>query len=264
MKPIITVDEARALPDMRLLDARAQGYREGHLEGALQADLEVDLSTPADPALGGRHPLPALSDWTATVGRWGIDPDTPVVIYDDRGGVLAAARAWWMFRAIGHTKVAVLEGGMQAALDAGWPTSMKVPQVEHQAPYPAERWLLPTIDAEGVHAARSDAAWTLVDVRAPERYEGRVEPIDPVAGHIAGAINLPCADNLDADGTFKSAEALRGMFADLDPEHTIVSCGSGVTACHTLLAMDLAGLPIPSLYVGSWSEWCRKGWPSSP
>jgi len=264
MKPIITVEEARALADMRLLDARQDGYREGHLEGALHADLEVDLSTPTDPALGGRHPLPSLEAWTATVGKWGIDPDTRVVIYDDRGGVLAAARAWWMFRAIGHENVAVLEGGMQAALDAGWPTSMTVPQVPTKPHYPADNWVMPIIDAQGVHAARGDDAWTIVDVRAPERYEGKVEPYDPVAGHIAGAINLPCADNLNADGSFKSIDELRAVFAKLDPEHTVVSCGSGVTACHTLLAMDIAGLSGASLYVGSWSEWCRKGWPGEP
>lgn len=217
MKPIITVEEARALPDMRLLDARKEGYREGFLKGALHADLEVDLSTPHDPALGGRHPLPSLEAWTATVGKWGIDPNTPVVIYDDRGGVLAAARAWWMFRAIGHAKVAVLEGGMQAALDAGWATSMKVPQVETKAHYPADQWVLPTIDGEGVKAARGDDAWTIVDVRAPDRYAGEVEPYDPVAGHIAGAINLPCSDNLNADGTFKSVDELRKAFATLDP-----------------------------------------------
>ncbi len=259
MKALVDVETARHA-DV-LIDARKSGFDENHLDGALYADLEVDLSAvPEDATHGGRHPLPTIADWTRTLGSWGIGPETSVVVYDDRGGILAAARTWWMLRAVGHTNVAVLEGGMQAAVAAGWSVTTETTSPRAKARYPADAWTLPIVVADDVKKGDH----TLVDVRAPERYAGKVEPYDPVAGHIAGAINLPCANNLEAGGTFKSIDALREQFADLDPEHTIVSCGSGVTACHTLLALEHAGMSGAALYVGSWSEWCRNGWPGEP
>lgn len=247
-----------------LLDARAtpgahEDYLAGHLPGARFADLERDLSAPVDPANGGRHPLPTVEAWCATLGRLGVAPGTQVVVYDAGGGILAAARAWWMIRAVGHDQVAVLDGGLAAARDAGLALTDVVPNDATLAPYPATRWTLPTVEADEVERRRTDPAWRVVDVRAPERFEGRSETLDPLAGHIAGAINLPCASNL-GDGRFLDASTLRARFdaALTSPEHTIVSCGSGVTACHTLLALELAGLSGAALYVGSWSEWCRS------
>jgi thiosulfate/3-mercaptopyruvate sulfurtransferase len=192
-----------------------------------------------------------------------------VVVYDASGGILAAARAWWMIRAVGHEAVAVLDGGLAAAREVGITLTDVVPGDAALPPYPATRWTLPLVDADEVERRRTDAAWRVVDVRAPERFDGRSETLDPLAGHIAGAINLPCASNL-GDGRFLDPSTLRARFeaalfaesgsaADVStPERTIVSCGSGVTACHTLLALELAGLSGAALYVGSWSEWCRS------
>lgn len=258
------LDAPRDGEDLVLLDARATpgphaDYFAAHLPGARFADLERDLSAPVDPANGGRHPLPSLEAWCVTLGRLGVAPGTKVVVYDAGGGILAAARAWWMIRAVGHEQVAVLDGGLAAARDAGIALTDVVPHDAALAPYPATRWTLPMVEADEVERRRTDPAWRVVDVRAPERFEGRSEPLDPLAGHIAGAINLPCASNL-GDGRFLDASTLRTHFdaALTSPEQTIVSCGSGVTACHTLLALELAGLSGAALYVGSWSEWCRS------
>lgn len=269
--PLVTAAWLRDHPtEVRLLDARSgpsarADYDAAHLPGAYFADLERDLSTPDDPARGGRHPLPSLEDFRATLGRWDITPTTPVVVYDASGGILAAARAWWMLRALGHEAVAVLDGGLRAALDAGLTTTSEVPPFASTPPYPASAWSLPIVDQEEVDARRTDPSWRVVDVRAPERFDGRSETLDPIAGHIDGAINLPCAENLEG-GRFLDASTLRARFeaALPDPTRTIVSCGSGVTACHTLLALEHAGLPGAALYVGSWSEWCRSNRPRAP
>lgn len=252
------------LDDVVLLDARATpgahaDYLAAHLPRARFADLERDLSAPGDPARGGRHPLPSLEAWCGTLGRLGVAPPSKVVVYDASGGILAAARAWWMIRAIGHDAVAVLDGGLAAAREVGIQLTDVVPSDATLPPYPATRWTLPIVDADEVERRRTDPAWRVVDVRAPERFEGRSETLDPLAGHIAGAINLPCASNL-GDGRFLDASTLRARFGATlaSPAQTIVSCGSGVTACHTLLALELAGLSGASLYVGSWSEWCRS------
>lgn len=265
--PLVTVDWVRAnLDEVRVLDARGgpkarEGYDAAHVRGAHFADLERDLSAPDDPARGGRHPLPPIDAFRATLGRWGIGPETPVVIYDTSGGVLAAARAWWMLRAVGHEAVAVLDGPWDAL-----PTTDVAPAPAMAPPYPArtEGWALPTVEADEVDLRRVDPAWRVIDVRAPERFEGRVEPLDPVAGHIAGAVNLPCAANLEG-GRFLDSAKLRERFEafGVPPERLVLNCGSGVTACHTLLALEHAGLPGASLYVGSWSEWCRSGRPQA-
>jgi thiosulfate/3-mercaptopyruvate sulfurtransferase len=199
------------------------------------------------------------------VGAWGIGPDTEVVAYDSAGGSNAAARLWWMLRALGHERVAVLDGGLQAALAAGLALTAEIPAPEQRDPYPADRWRLPLADAEAVEAIRRDGTRKLLDVRAAERWRGDSETLDPVAGHIPGSVNLPWADNLQPDGRFKPPEELRAQYgallAGLPADRLTVHCGSGVTACHTLLALEVAGLDGAALYVGSWSEWCRSDRP---
>ena len=255
-------------PGSLLLDARPgpAAFAAGHLPGAVHADLNRLLSTASDPgtdpARGGRHPLPSPAQWAAKLGAWGITPETWVVAYDDAGGGNGAARLWWMLRAFGHQRAAVLDGGLGAALEAGpAPGASLAPA----PPYPGDRWLWPTVTLEEVDRMRLDPAWKVLDVRSRPRYRGETEPIDPVAGHIPGALNLPFAENLDASGRFKDPEALRAIYreflAGTGPDHLVMHCGSGVTACHTLLALELAGLPGAALYVGSWSEWCRNPMP---
>ncbi len=178
---------------------------------------------------------------------------------------MAAARAWWMLRAIGHESVAVIDGGWQAARDAGLPieSNISTPIASRVYPRTIDDW--PTVDADWVERIREDPTWRLIDARAPERYQGRSEPLDPVAGHIPGARNLHWQSQLDIDGRFHSPSELRKRFAaildDVPADRVICYCGSGVTACHLLLAMDACGLTGARLYVGSWSEWCRQGRP---
>lgn len=254
-----------------LLDAR-QGqtaYAEGHLRGARHADLNRDLSMAEtlgfDPAKGGRHPLPELITFARTVGDWGIEPNTRVVVYDAAGGANAAARCWWMLRSLGHEQVQVLDGGLPAALGAGLGLTGDLPEILPQDTYPAARWHLTTVDIDIVEKLAHHPAWEVLDVRNPERYRGDTETLDPVPGHIPGAFNLAYTTNLQEDGRFRPAEELKEMYedllGDLKPDHLVVHCGSGVTACHTLLALEHAGLPGAALFVGSWSEWCRSGKP---
>jgi thiosulfate/3-mercaptopyruvate sulfurtransferase len=271
--PLITPESLKTTTaPFRLLDARpgAEAYASGHLEGALHADLNLRLSAASepgfDPARGGRHPLPALATWTAQLGAWGIGPSTRVVAYDGASGGNAACRLWWMVRAVGHQQVAVLDGGLQAALAAGHAlTSAEPHPVAPLAPYPCRAWQRPTVELESVDRLLKDPAWKVLDVRSRERWRGEVETLDPVAGRIPGTVNLPFTENLDAAGRFRPPAELRRRYLDLlggtRPEQLAVHCGSGVTACHTLLALELAGLPGASLYVGSFSEWCRSGKP---
>lgn len=232
-----------------LLDARKNAATTWP-EGAHRAELERDLSAPGDPADGGRHPLPPLAEWCATLGRWGITPDTEVLVFDDQHGGLAAARCWWMLRAVGHERVRVAD---LADLDLPQ-TDRPTPPVEAPA-YPATAWCLPTVDAATVDARRADPAWRVLDARAAPRFRGEVEPPDPVAGHIPGAINVPWEETVDLEiARARLADAL----GDVPPERVIVHCGSGVTACHTLLQLHRLGLDGAALYVGSWSEWCRQ------
>ncbi|BDU68505.1 thiosulfate sulfurtransferase [Geothrix oryzae] len=268
--PILSASDLRLrLPGVRLLDARQDSadYAAGHLPGALHADLNRHLSTATDPghdpARGGRHPLPPLARFAAQVGAWGIDPGTEVVVYDASGGGNAAARLWWMLRALGHERVFVLDGGLQAAVETGLTVTVEVPAVASLGLYPAERWALPLADAEAVDAIRQDPTRRLLDVRSAERWRGENETLDPVPGHIPGSLNLSWTDNLGPGGRFKSPGDLRAQYQALlggvPPGRLTVHCGSGVTACHTLLALEVAGLSGASLYVGSWSEWCRSG-----
>jgi thiosulfate/3-mercaptopyruvate sulfurtransferase len=272
MRPILSVAElGERLAEVRLIDARGGGaaaYAEAHLVGAVFADIERDLSTPGDPRRGGRHPLPHLETWCRTLGGWGIAPDTPVVVYDAAGGANAAARAWWMLRAVGHQGAAVLDGGLQAAVAGGFPTTAVVPEIAALGVYPMPRgaqWALPLASADRVDEQRLDADRCLIDVRADFRYRGESDPFDPNPGHIPGAVNLPYALTLDAAGRFLPTAELRRRFERVlegrSAAETTVYCGSGVTACHALLAMAHAGLDGAALYVGSWSEWCRSGRP---
>jgi thiosulfate/3-mercaptopyruvate sulfurtransferase len=274
--PLIRADELQALEAagrVRLFDVRfdlaqpAAGeaaWRAGHLPGAHYLHLDRDLSAREGvPALcGGRHPLPTREVFAATAARLGLTPDTPVVLYDAQGGMFAA-RAWWMLRWIGAKQVAVLDGGVAAwlarggALSAGEVAAAGAAADWPLAAEPADlRW---SADELAVRLGRV----TLIDARAPERYRGEVEPLDPVAGHIPGAVNRPFSANLGPDGRFLSPEALRTAFDPLiGPGPVVHQCGSGVTACHNVLAMTVAGLPAGGLYAGSWSEWCSD--PSRP
>lgn len=263
MDPVISARELAARTDVVLVDCRPdpRAYAAGHLVGARHAQLERDLAAHVDdPARGGRHPLPDPATFAATLGRWGITPGSHVVVYDDQGGANAAARLWWMLRAIGHDAVQVVDGGLAALRAAGLAMTTDEPTVTAAPPYPVGA-LRGVADIEEVERARGAADRRVIDVRAAFRFRGDSDPFDPVAGHIPGARNAPYADNLRADGTFKTADELRAQFtAALDgiaPAQTIVHCGSGVTACHTLVALARAGLPGARLYIGSWSEWCR-------
>ncbi len=268
LDPIIVPERLSSLSGVVLLDARTgpdarARYSEAHLPGALFVDLETDLAGDAsDPAVGGRHPLPSVEHFCARLGQWGIAPSTHVVVYDEQNGANAAARVWWMLRALGHEKVQVLDGGLAAAQAAGLAPTSEASVATSGAPYPALAWQWPTADIERVEQARNDPRALVLDVRARERYAGKSEPIDPIAGHIPGAANLPLTDNLTPEGRFKPDSELKAQYERLldqrDPSQLIVHCGSGVTACHTLLALERAGLAGAALYVGSWSEWCRN------
>lgn len=267
--PLISAEALKAaLGRVRVFDVRFDlarpeageaAWREGHLPGAHYLHLDRDLSAKDGvPALcGGRHPLPTREVFAATAARLGLTPDTPVVLVDAQGGMFAA-RAWWMLRWIGARDVRVLDGGLAAWRAAGG--ALEPGEVAPAAPGlawplgPEPEGLRLTADALAAQLGRV----ALLDARAPERYRGDVEPLDPVAGHIPGALNRPFSANLGPDGRFLPPEALRAAFQGLAGARPVVhQCGSGVTACHNLLAMAVAGLPGGALYAGSWSEWCR-------
>lgn len=253
-----------AEPTLRLVDCRASlqdvaagrtAYAKGHLPGASFADLLDDLSGPIVPGQTGRHPLPLLETFTGKVRAWGIGATSRVVVYDDAAGAFAA-RLWWLLRWLGHDRVAVLDGGFPAWVAQGLPVTDEITPLAPGDFTPRPRVEL-LVAAKELETPQS-LSRKLFDARAPERFRGDVEPIDPVAGHIPGAVNLPFADNLK-DARFRSPAELRERFARaLDgtaPEAAIVYCGSGVTACHDVLAFAHAGLALPRLYAGSWSEW---------
>lgn len=233
-------------------------FLSGHVPGAVYADLDHDLSDLSRQAEGlGRHPLPTPQAFAATLARWGWRPDLPVVCYDAAGGALAAARLWWMLRAVGAQAVAVLDGGFAAWQGAGLP--LESGEAAARLPTQVAIAFAPSamVDHEG--AARAAAAGDLIDARAEPRYRGEVEPIDRVAGHVPGAANRPFAANLQADGRFKPRDVLRMEWLDRlgrrDPADVVHMCGSGVTAAHNLLAMEQAGLSGSRLYPPSWSGW---------
>lgn len=256
-KPNLAIVDCRF--DLAASSAGREAYLKAHIPGASFADLNKDLSVP--PAMdSGRHPLPGKQAFAAALGALGIDNTTQVVAYDQASGAFAA-RLWWMLRWVGHQRAAVLDGGFDAWLSGGRPLESGPRQA------PLRRFLLQaegqrTVTSQEVLAATERRDRLIVDARAPERFSGQVEPLDTVAGHVPGAINAPFTANLGVAGRFLPAAELRRRWLQIlggkAPQELIAMCGSGVTACHNLLALEVAGLPGASLYPGSWSEWIRE------
>jgi thiosulfate/3-mercaptopyruvate sulfurtransferase len=241
----------------------ASVYAEGHLPNAIYAHLDRDLSSPVT-STSGRHPLPAVETFVSTLGRRGIDENVQVVAYDQSNGA-HASRLWWLLRWVGHVRVAVLNGGFAAWQQAGLPVSKQpgVRQTRRFTPNRARTAVVSTVELEKLLAADqlTSGERALIDARAADRFAGQNETLDPVAGHVPGARNHPFAHNLDAQGRFLPADVLRSKWLETlhgnAPTTAIAMCGSGVTACHNLLALEAAGLPCAQLYAGSWSEWIR-------
>ena len=263
---LVSAEDLAAHPEWRVFDCRhdlknteygRQAYARGHIPGALFLHLDDDLSGVKD-GRNGRHPLPDLADFAQRMSACGVDATTQVVAYDNEGGIFAS-RLWWMLRWLGHDKVAVLDGGL-----AGWKRSKRA--LEETVPVVVPRVFSPqpqavTVGVGQVLSSIQSQNMLIVDARSPERFRGENETLDPVGGHIPGAVNRFYFDNLDDDGCFfKPVEELRAEFdallAGRPAEQVVQQCGSGVTACHNLLAMELAGLSGSRLYPGSWSEWC--------
>lgn len=270
--PIISAEDLRGLmgkPNQIIIDSSypngLEVFEKEHISGAQFVDLDSDLAAiKEDFALGGRHPLPKVADFIRLLNQLGISNDSNVIIYDRNSGAFAS-RMWWMMRSIGHVKVQVLDGGFAQAKAAGLPMesgkSISVPVSN----YKGTNWNWPTKNMDGIESALVSMEQMVIDVRGEARYRGEVEPIDIIAGHIPGAINAPFANNLTPEGKYKSKEELKNKFVtilgNVNSKNVTFHCGSGVTACHSILAMDIAGLEIPALYVGSWSEWSRNNKP---
>lgn len=239
-------------------DAGSYAYRHGHLPNARYAHLNHDLSSHLTD-LNGRHPLPSFTLLANKLGAWAISNDTQVIVYDDAGGAFAA-RLWWLLKSLGHNKVAVLDGGIQHWQKQGYALTTTLPTQKPTTFRPYLNTAL-WLNASQVQNKLARKSICLIDARTPERYRGEQEPIDPVAGHIPGALNRPFQLNFDNTGLFLPAESLNNQFKKIigttAPEQVVHYCGSGVTACHNLLAMEIAGLTGSKLYAGSWSEWIR-------
>lgn len=238
-------------------------YDEKHLDGALYIDLNTQLAEiKNDLSIGGRHPLPKIENFAQTLSNIGISPKSHVIIYDDKNGANAAARFWWMLKSIGHEKVQVLNGGFQEAEKANFPMSSKTEIIVQTELYKVANWKLKIAEMDEVEKVSQNKNHIVIDVRDAERYNGETEPIDLIAGHIPGAINVPLTENLDENGLFLSPNKLKNkyenIFGSVKSDNIIVHCGSGVTACHSLLAIAYAEMEMPKLYVGSWSEWSRN------
>ena len=233
-----------------------EAWKAGHIPGAAYAHLDRDLSGPKT-GTNGRHPLPAVAALAQTFGRLSITSGRQVVAYDQDSGMFAS-RLWWLLRWLGHDAVAVLDGGFAKWIAEGRPTSIADEPREAVDFHAAPRANM-AVGVDEVAAHMRDAGWRLVDARAPERYRGEIEPMDPVAGHISGATNYFFQWNIDERGTFRTPEDLRARFAPyinaVAPDHIVCYCGSGVQACHNLLALEHAGVSGTKLYPGSWSEW---------
>lgn len=239
--------------------AGERDYRAGHIPGARYADLERDLAAPIT-AASGRHPLPPRERLAAALGGWGVAAHSQVVVYDDAGGVFAS-RLWWLLRWLGHEAVAVLDGGLPQWRREGRPLTAALPVPVAAAPLPQRAPLAAAVDAAELQAGLAAGTMLLIDARAAERFRGDAEPIDAVAGHVPGAVNRPWQANVDESGLLRPAVELRHEFCALlgarAAAQAVHMCGSGVTACHNLLAMAHAGLDGARLYPGSWSEWIR-------
>lgn len=261
--PLVSVAEVASLiddPATRIVDCRwylgepergPAAFVAGHIPGAVYASLDDHLSGSGGP---GRHPLPTPEAFARSMASLGVDRPSVVIAYDDRGGAVAA-RLWWMLTAQGFERVGILDGGLPAWRRAGYPISTTLEEPAPVAPFDPCPWggtvTIDDMDARG-------SGTVVLDARSAERYRGDAEPVDPKAGHIPGAISLPLTEHLDGFDRFASPDRIRERFGSVGvdrPTRTIVHCGSGVTACHLILAAELAGLPRPDLYVGSWSEW---------
>jgi thiosulfate/3-mercaptopyruvate sulfurtransferase len=266
--PLVTVaelDRLVAANHVRVIDCRwylgepEQGNRaftDGHIPGAVYASLDSDLSGPEGQ---GRHPLPSPEDFAITLERFGVSASTRVVVYDDRGGAIAS-RLWWMLTDQGHKLTSVLDGGIQAWTAHGLALS-RARHMPRRGQFTTRPWR-GVIGREDV--ASRGAGAMVIDARSAERYRGDEEPVDPKAGHIPGAISLPLDDNLTSGLVFLDPAALFSRFSDMgvtSADHVISQCGSGVTACHNILAMEVAGIVRPDLYVGSWSDWSSTDLP---
>ncbi len=240
-------------------DAGEAAYREGHIPGAWYAHLDRDLASPVTPQ-SGRHPLPEPASLVKLFSTWGVGPSTRVVAYDDAGGALAA-RLWWLLRWMGHRHAALLDGGIAAWRAAGLPLSTERP-VARGGAFRGTPGHMPVAEVAELERRLGADNLLLLDARAPARYHGREETIDPVAGHVPGAVNLPFSNNLAPDGRFRDVAELRAAFAPLVAGRgrgdIVAMCGSGVTACHDIFALELAGVTDVRLYPGSWSEWIRS------
>jgi thiosulfate/3-mercaptopyruvate sulfurtransferase len=275
ISPIIEIDAFKILQNQKsliIIDVRSgsdakERFLKGHIENAIFVDLDTQLADiKPDTSIGGRHPLPTIDQFGKLLGDLGIHPDSHVIVNDDGFGGNGAARFWWMLRAAGHIQVQVLNGGLQYAEKQGITITTSIPEIKAQTnPYPTTGWLLPLVSIQDVEKASISGSPLIIDVRSAERYMGLFEPIDKIAGHIPNAVNYPYFDHLTDDGTFLSVEEIQKMYDSIFKQHSadqiIVHCGSGVTACHLLLALDYAGFPNPNLYIGSWSEWSQNNKP---
>ncbi len=260
MDCIISIEEFQSLnADAYILieaGCDRQAFEKEHLEKAIYLDLDDDLAQiPTDAKNGGRHPLPLITDFAKKMQNIGVQRDARVIIYDRNFGANSAARCWWMLKSIGVENVSVLSGGFQYAKNHGYPTTDAIMHPKPSNSSFSDKWLFPTVDKYQVEKFIKTKEKNILDVRSPERYQGISEPIDPIAGHVPTAQNVFFKENLTEEGLFKSKADLKKMYEGKGK--LVVHCGSGVTACHTILSMAYAGLEIPSLYVGSWSEWCR-------
>ncbi len=275
LSPILEVSELLKIykdPEVMIFDASngkdaKANYEAEHLDGAFFVDLNTQLSEiKKDFSFGGRHPLPEIKTFSRTLADLGITGNKHIVIYDDKNGSNASARFWWMLKSAGHEKVQVLNGGLTQAKKYNFPLKSKREVIGSVTElYPVENWILPTAGIDEVEKKSKNTDCLIVDVREKERFDGITEPVDLIAGHIPGAMNIPFAENLDEKGLFLPPAELKDKykvkFRGIRPGNIIIHCGSGVTACHTALALAYAGMEIPVLYVGSWSEWSRNNKP---
>lgn len=260
LKPLLGSENLRIFDCRHQLSDSSHGarvYGEGHIPGAAFAHLDDDLSSPVGPTTG-RHPLPDWSVFCQWLGAKGVDAKTRVVVYDDVGGAFAA-RLWWMLQVLGHKQVAVLDGGFPAWVAAGGPVETQVPTFAPVV-FSGKPDLSRYVSLEEMQTVYNQPRTVMIDARGAPRYRGETEPLDPKAGHIPGALNLPFTENLGADNTFLPPEKLKAKYQSMlggtPPEQAIHYCGSGVSACHNLLAQEVAGLRSARLFVGSWSQWC--------